>query len=58
MKTIQGQSTEDIENVEKCTDKETKQPGENTDCQACLNFRLENPICKNIREEREIFLFG
>ena len=35
-------STEDIENVENSSEKENRQPGKNTDCQACLNFRLEN----------------
>ena len=57
METIQVQSTEDLENVANSSHKENKQPRKNTDCQACLNFRLENTIAKykNVREERENF---
>ena len=44
-------------NVAHGEDKENKQPGKNTDCQASINFRLENPMAKSklVRENREKF---
>ena len=44
-------------NVSTSHDKENRQPSKNTDCKACINFRLENSIakCKTVKEVRESF---
>ena len=44
-------------NVAHCEDKENRQPGKNTNCEASLNFRLENASAeyKSVRKDREMF---
>ena len=44
-------------NVSHNPDKENLQPGKNTQCQATINFRLENPKAKgnSVREDKERF---
>ena len=40
--------------VNHCKSQNEKQPGKNTDCEACLNFRLENPLGK-MSEDRSTY---
>ena len=44
-------------NVMSSEDKENRQPGKNTDCEAKLNFRLDNPLskCKQDKQIKEDF---
>ena len=41
--------------VDKVGDRPDKHPGKNTECEATINFRLENVVCKDrsTREDRE-----